>query len=96
MKPETEGPTAVTCCGRIFPCNVTSFCATAMAAAVSAAFGGFTGCRRPRHTTTPTASRKYQDACRHRDPLPTHLAHRLSRANTWFSISPLVYPSEPR
>ena len=48
----------------------------------------------PHHHTH--CRRKYQDACRHRDPLPAHLAHRLSRANTWFSISPLVYPSEPR
>ncbi len=56
MKPGTEAPTPVMCRGRIFPCNVTSFCTTAIAAAVAAAVGGGTGCRRPRHTTTPTAS----------------------------------------
>ena len=55
MKPETAGPTAVMCWGRIFPCRVTSFCATAIAAAVTAGRGGGAGCRRPRHTTTPTA-----------------------------------------
>ena len=75
MKPGTDALTPVTCCGRIFPCNVTSFCATAIAAAVAAAFGGATGCRRPRHTTTPTATANSDDAHRHRDPFPTHIFH---------------------